>query len=415
MILVVDSGTRQYRGSTLEAAAKLRSLWLLNPSEPTWQVPHVVATTVVDYLDPALGVPDADRLVAAAEKIAAEQPIDGILTYSEFHVVATARITEALGRPGLSVAAAENCRDKHRTRRALTDAGLLQPRFAWVHDAETARAAAADIGYPVVFKPRGLGASIGVVRVDDPEQLESAVRATQKWLGLYDRNYTDGFLVEEMIEGPEEISVDGFVSDGVYEPFIVARKKVGIEPYFVEVEHRVDAADPLLEDKDLRAMLAAAHRALGVDHGITHTEIKLTDRGPTIVEVNGRLGGDMIAYLGRLASGVDGAEIAVALATGVRPVVKPTTSGCAAVRFFYPPAEGIVETIEVPDHSAVSGLVESQILTPVGADVWLPPNRYLSRSAYVVCVGPDADTCDAALSEASSRVTVTVAPKAEAE
>jgi hypothetical protein len=103
------------------------------------------------------------------------------------------------------------------------------------------------------------------------------------------------------------------------------------------------------------------------------------------------------------------------LATGVRPVVKPTASGCAAVRFFYPAAEGIVERIEVPELNDVPGLVESQILTPVGAEVWLPPNRYLSRSAYVVCVGSGADTCDAALNEASSRVTVSVTPKAEAE
>lgn len=46
---------------------------------------------------------------------------------------------------------------------------------------------------------------------------------------------------------------------------------------------------------------------LGLGPGITHTELKLTARGPVFVEVNARLGGDLIPYLGMLATvGLDG-------------------------------------------------------------------------------------------------------------
>src|SRR5439155_2829859 len=105
--------------------------------------------------------------------------------------------------------------------------------------------------------------------------------------------FEGGALVEEYLTGPE-ISVDGAVRDGRFEPFFLAHKQIGPAPYMEEVGHALNGADLLLRDDALLAMLRTAHRALGVGTGVTHTEVKLTDRGPAIVEVNARLGGDLI-------------------------------------------------------------------------------------------------------------------------
>jgi len=104
-------------------------------------------------------------------------------------------------------------------------------------------------------------------------------------------------------------------------------------PYFEEVGHIVDAADPLLADPGLAAVLAAAHRALGFTDGITHAEFKLTGDGPVVIEVNARLGGDLIPYLGMRASGIDPGLAAAAVACGQRPQLRPDRSrspGCAS-------------------------------------------------------------------------------------
>ena len=45
-------------------------------------------------------------------------------------------------------------------------------------------------------------------------------------------------------------------------------------------------------------------RALGVEHGAAHTEIKLTAEGLRVIEVNGRIGGGVPEML-QLAAGVD--------------------------------------------------------------------------------------------------------------
>ena len=64
----------------------------------------------------------------------------------------------------------------------------------------------------------------------------------------------------------------------------------------------------------LRVAGEAAH-ALGVTVGCLHTEIKLTDDGPVVIEVNGRPGGGMSEMLER-ASGFSILRTALRLAIG---------------------------------------------------------------------------------------------------
>ncbi len=99
----------------------------------------------------------------------------------------------------------------------------------------------------MVLKPRGMGASIGVVRAGSPAELDAAFEVAEHAGHGGSPSYEGGVLVEEMITGPE-ISVDGAVCDGEYRPMFVAHKQVGLAPYFEEIGHVVDAADPLLDD-----------------------------------------------------------------------------------------------------------------------------------------------------------------------
>src|SRR5262249_60855178 len=86
--------------------------------------------------------------------------------------------------------------------------------------------------------------------------------------------FRGGVLVEELVDGPE-LSIDGAVVAGQYLPFCLAHKQLGLPPYFEEVGHLVDGADPLLADADLRQVLEETHRAPGLPYGITHTQVPL--------------------------------------------------------------------------------------------------------------------------------------------
>jgi biotin carboxylase len=405
VVLLVGSGSQPYREYLLAAAARHRPVWLLDSTEPTWQAPYVMGSTPVELLDRVRLIPDVDRLVKAAGEIAAVHPVAGAFTYDETLVVATAHITEALGLAGPTVAAAENCRDKHRTRHALTAAGLLQPRFAYVTGAEAARAAADSFGYPVMLKPRGMGASMGVIRVENADAVAAAYGIAEAASHEGSPSYEGGALVEEYLTGPE-VSVDGAAFDGGYEPFFIAHKRIGLAPFSEETGHLVNGDDPLLHDDDLRRMLATAHRVLGMRDGITHTEVKLTDRGPAIVEVNARLGGDLIPYLGRLATGIEPAHVAMDVALGVRPRLEPARRRSVGIRFCYPPANGTVRRVNVPGPGEVTGLVEAEAMVRPGATLRLPPDGYLARYAYLICAADSDAACEVALDEAAAHTSV---------
>ncbi|QEU90390.1 ATP-grasp domain-containing protein [Streptomyces kanamyceticus] len=399
---MVGSGTQEYREYLLRSAALKADLWLLDETAPTWQSPHLAGSTQV--------VPsDVNALVAAARSVAERRAVRGVFCYDEALILPAAQVAEALGLPGPTVTAVRNCRDKHRTRALLRDAGLPQPKFALVADLAEAAAAAEWIGYPVVVKPRGLGASRGVALVRSAADLAGlfADARSAHYPGV--PTYRAGILVEEYLEGPE-ISVDGAVHDGEYATMFLARKEVGLSPYFEETGHLVDAGDPLLNDPALRWILARTHRALRVDHAVTHTELRLTSRGFVVIEVNGRLGGDLIPYLGKLATGIDPGLVALDVALRTPPDLTPTHARAAGIRFLYPPEHCRVDRVTVPAPDEASGLLRATALAAPGDELRLPPLDYLQRYAYVLCAADTPEGCVGRLDEAEAQVALHARP-----
>ncbi|MGW5049584.1 ATP-grasp domain-containing protein [Actinokineospora sp. NPDC004072] len=404
-LLVVGSGLKVYREYLVtSAAARARAagveLVLVNNLHPTWQHDHFAEITVANIFD-------HDVLRAEARAAARRWSVVGVLCWDEPLVMPAAELAAEFGVPGLGVAGVRGCRDKKRTRTLLTDAGLPQPGHAMAASLGQARAAAAEIGYPVVVKPRALGASMGVVLVRDPSELDRAYQVAHEASLIGDAPYRGGAIVEGYADGPE-ISVDGAVHKGEYLPMFIARKQTGHAPYFEEVGHTVDGADPLLADAELLDTVARAHRELGVENGMTHTEVRLTARGPVIIEVNGRLGGDLIPYLGKLATGIDPGEVLVDVATGNRPDTAPTRAAVAGIRFGYPETDCVVRSVRVP--RSAPGLVAAAPMVDPGTTLRLPPGGYIARHSFVVCSAADTATCEQRLAAAAAAVEVDAEP-----
>ena len=395
MLLVVSSGDRTYREYVLRAAAREHRLWLVQPNPVTWQAPHLTGHSTIDTLDPA-----------AIAEVAREVRAAGIFCYDEMRVEQAATAAHALDLPGPPPEAVAACRDKWRTRELLAAAGLAVASAA-VADLAAAEKAAADIGYPVVVKPRNQGASRGVRLVTHPDLLGPAVAAAlaETWPGV--PTPPRPALVEEYLHGPEA-SVDSLVHRGVVTPVVIARKRTGFAPAFEEVGHDIDTADPLYDDGDLRDVLTRAHAALGFDHGVTHTELRLTPAGPRVVEVNARLGGDLIPYAGTLATGVDLAAATARLACGVFTHPRRRHAGHAAVRFLYPEADCRVAAVHI-DRSELP--TEIDTVAPVaepGELLRLPPRGFAERHAVLIATGASPQQIERALARGADCVRLEV-------
>ncbi len=400
LVLLVESLAQSTREYLVAAIASRYRIWLLASAPPTWELPFLSGHTVVDTLDAA-------AMSAAAGGLGAS----GVLCWDEVRIEAAAGLAAALGLPCGDPGAVRRCRDKHLTRAALAEAAVPQPESVPVASAAQAAAAAARIGYPVVLKPRALAGSYGVVKVSSAGDLDEAYRHSAGSTLAGVPGFAEGVLVEEYADGPE-ISIDAISSGGAVTPLYLARKQLGFPPYFEETGHLVDAADPLAADPELLGVLTAAHKAVGMAEGWTHTEIRLTSRGPRLVEINARIGGDMIPYLGALATGIDPGLAAAALACGEPvPVTasRPAASGTtvAAVRFLYPPHDLTADRVRVDAAALPPGIELVRVLAVPGQQVRLPPDGHISgRFAFVVAAGDSAARCAGLLDRAAAAITI---------
>ncbi len=397
VLLLVGSGGQMWREYMLRSMAAKYRLHLFCPSTPTWEFPYIDDFAVVDTLD-----------VGAMTALARTTSRDfaGVLTYEETRVEAAAGLATALGLRTSPPEAVHACRDKFTGREALKRAGVPQAESVAVAGLEEARVAAARIGYPVVVKPRALSASCGVTFVAGPEELERAFHeAGRIWFDEVP-TYERPILVEEFLDGPE-ISVEAVCRDGQVTALFVAHKSLGYAPGFEETGHLVRADESLLHDATLLKVLQDAHSAVGLTDTVTHTELRLTVTGPRVVEINARVGGDRIPYLGGLATGVDIGLVAADLAAGAVPDLHATRSEVAGIRFLYPDEDLTCESVEVDTGRLPAGTHEVKILAEPGKELRLPPQDPVrSRYAFVIAVGGTEKSCTAALDEAAAAVTV---------
>jgi biotin carboxylase len=266
---------------------------------------------------------------------ASASPPDGVLAFSEPHVLAAALVQDGLGLPGPSLHAAVLSRNKALQRGRFAAAGICQPEYLLTERLADAEDWAAD-RLPVVVKPLSSAGSSGVELVADlPSFRAAAIR----------RAIEGCLLVETAIDGPE-YSWEALVVQGqVWFANLTAKETSG-PPYFVEVGHRTGVTLPEDVAGEVDRFARAVTDALGMRTGIVHLEFRLPDAGPTLMEVAVRTPGDFLMDLLGLTYGVDWYELAVRLALSM-PLPEPPDGPAAYGAIYFPmSAPGVVTTVD---------------------------------------------------------------------
>ncbi|MFG2598856.1 ATP-grasp domain-containing protein [Streptomyces sp. NPDC048462] len=318
----------------------------------------------------------------------AESPLDAVLPGFEHYVSLAAHASAALGLPGIAPDGVEPLRHKHRMRRALDAAGLDQPRYRIVSGARSAAAAYAELGPVCVVKPVDQSGSLDVRRVGSGEE---AVGAFRKALRSGRGNGSRGLglvLVEEYVQGPE-YSVEGYVEDGRVHVLAITEKILGAEPHFVEVGHIVPARLEARTARRISSYIVRVLEAVALGIGPFHAELRMSARGPLLMEVAARLPGDRIPDLLRLACGHDLYEIMLRCYLGL-PNPAPArrrTGARAGIRYFLRPGLDTYREFRVdPVIESDPRVREIGVLLPPGSA--LPdPGSSAGRLGYVLAAG----------------------------
>ncbi len=344
------------------------------------------------------------ELQKVIEKHVQREEIRGITTTSEFYLEVVAELSARYGLPGNRPDDIRKARDKSLTRQILAEARICQPGFAIVRNVAEVAKAIRYVGLPCVLKPTDDSGSNGVVLCQTVEQAEGhAARTLAVKVNIRGQRTTQAVLVEQYLEGPE-FSVEMFSWQGKTTCIGITQKSLTGFPYFVESRHLFPALLSEEQIAHMRETVIQALTAIGIQTGVTHTEVKWLPEGCAVIEINARLAGGMIPELIRLVTGTDMLE------QQIRSVVDDTISlntearGVAGIQFLIADREGILLDIEgVNEAAKVPGVKVVQVTAKVGALVQPPQNAY-HRLGYVIAHTDTTVSTQTCLQEAVNRI-----------
>jgi biotin carboxylase len=347
-----------------------------------------------------------ESVLEVCKQLANESEIAGVTSSSEYFIEMATTTAQELSLPGPRPAAIGLCRDKRKQRTCLREAGVSVPAFRSACTREAAIRAADEIGLPVVVKPVSGSGSVGVRLCDNINQVASHSEAL-----LSQRTNERGapvpgcVLVEEVAIG-SEYSVETFDQEIIG----ITQKHLGPLPHFVETGHDFPGPVPEGTETSIGRTVLSSLKALGLTWGPAHTELRITETGPKIIEVNPRLAGGYIPEIVRLAHGIDLVAETVRAVSGMQARLVKQADQYASLRFVLLDVHGTLSVVQgLDDARSISG-IESVIIYAHPGDHLQPRGDFRDRFGHVIAVAESVEAACEAAESARSKIRLTIGP-----
>lgn len=372
-----------------------------------------MARPLADYWQYSLGLDYSDLASStqAIVELAAQRPLGAIVPVDDSGVLLAAQASQALGLPYNSPQAAEAARDKFVMRTLLAQAGVAVPTFQLFSTADSPQHVASQVTFPGVVKPLRLSGSRGVMRVDDEEQLATAIGRLGRLLNSLDGpDKPHSFLVEQFIPGVE-IALEGMLDDGRLEVLALFDKPDPLNgPFFEETIYVTPSRLPANDQAAIAGCARDAARALGLRHGPMHAELRLNKAGPWLIEVAGRSIGGLCSQTLRFGTDVSLEELILRQALGLDGVGWPREKEARGVMMIPIPGPGLLRRVEgMEAATAVPGIEKIEITARPNYPL-LPLPEGDSYLGFIFARGGAPAEVEAALRSAHQRLRFEVEP-----
>lgn len=364
---------------------------------------------VIDYDPNAIGIPFADEYFnvstidqeGVARTAEAFRP-DGIMTLAtDMPMRSIALACKRVGLPGISCDTAVKSTDKGEMIKAFAENGVEHPWYYILKSPEELSAVINEISFPCISKPTDNSGSRGVMLIHNEEELTEAVCYSSK------NGRSGGVIIEEYLKG-SEVSVEIMTVNNIPHVLNVTDKLTTGAPHFVEMGHSQPSRLGEENLEKIKDLACRAVKAVGIENGPAHVEIMLTEKGPKMIELGARMGGDCITtHLVPLSTGIDMIEATIRTACGEAPDIEKKYNKGSAIRYFSTDC-GIIEAIEgVSDAEKIEGVREISFVKKVGDTVGKIGSS-TDRVGFVIAQGRDASDAVSICERALDAVKITV-------
>ncbi|RWC37968.1 MAG: ATP-grasp domain-containing protein [Mesorhizobium sp.] len=344
-----------------------------------------------------------DALIGECSRLRATHDIAGIVCAEERVYATVGKLCQYFDLPGPNPLSIERCCDKFTQRQLLAEAGIPIPAYRLAANARDVESSAAEIGLPVVLKPAVGSGSVGVRLCRNFDEV--AEHTTYLLGGKHIWQCSPRILIEEFAQGPHHLAammgneVIGFGTAEYGPPTQFVFRQLTFPARLTDVQHE------RLADVSMSCL-----RALGLGWGPTNIELRWTERGPVVIEVNPRLAGAPEPQLLQLAYGIHLIAEHIKLVIGDEWNLRKTHSYTAAAQSLFPDRDGTLDWIYGERQAAaVSGIAEVKFHVKPQTPI-IRKGDCKDPIGYIVAASPSLAETEAILQRAADLINWSITP-----
>jgi biotin carboxylase len=369
--------------------------------------PHQISSALGNGIDAIrVDTSDIDAVIHACGQLQSRFRLAGITSAVDRLASVAALACQHFALPGPSPSAVSECCDKFLQRRRLNAAGIATPACHRAENAVSAAEQARKIGLPVVVKPVSGTNSSGVRLCSSPHEV--AQHTGDLLASGTGKPAASLVLIEEFVSGPQYcVNTLGFDVAGI------SYMEFGEPPHFVLRGFQFPAALTDHDQQQLGQVAVRSLRALGLGWGPANAEIRMTPRGPVVIEINPRIVGAPDPAMIQAAHGIDLFKETIRLILGLPPNLRPALRRSAAVQFLLVERSGVLEQVTgLCEARSIHGIADVQIRVERGATV-MRQGDFRDVVGEVSAVSSSIEEAKAALRQAMSKIKLSFAPLPE--
>ena len=326
---------------------------------------------------------NTDEVLNIAKSIHLFDQFDAVVSFAEYGMYTAAICAKELNLPSNDIEPVIYTRDKIKMRNLLGEHKLGTVKYKVCEDISDVYQFFHGLNNePIVIKPFSGGGSSGVSFISNESEIEAA------WKWTCDTGVMP-VLAEEYIDG-NELSVESISLSGKHKIAIITEKQTTGFPNFIETGHQAPARLDEETKRQIEKLVIQFLNLIGQKTGPAHTEIKLSKKGPKIIESQTRIGGDQIWEMTEIITGIDLMSETICHFLSIPISPNKSSAHATAIRFFTYENEEIKSILNLDEIRKLPNVIRVTCTLKAGQKLG-PLKSSESRQGYVFCQGNDVE------------------------